>query len=240
MQILFQFDVRTVALFVAMTFFVQATAIGAQAFLIRDVRHYRGVSAALLANLFAAVGLMLRLFEGGLPDFVTTILANVLLVTSPGLFYAALGQFTGLHYSKTLVIGIVAMVTAFLAYFTYWENSLGMRMVILSLGSAVMVLILIYQLLRTRQTPLRLSANLMLVSFVIFGLFLIGRAISIAMDPPQDAFSNTPVQSATYLLLFAISFFWSTGFLRMVSQRLRKCFLSQLVANFNMRRMLAM
>src|SRR5919197_467737 len=131
MQILFQFDVRTVALFVAMTFFVQATAIGAQAFLIRDVRQYQGVGAALLANLLVAVGLMLRLFVGHLPDFFTTILADLLLLMGPGLFYMALGQFTGITYSKTLVMGIIAVVMAILVYFTYGENRPGMRMVIL-------------------------------------------------------------------------------------------------------------
>jgi len=61
----------------------------------------------------------------------------------------------------------------------------------------------------------------MLSSFVIYGIFLIGRTISIALYPPQDVFGNTPIQSATYLLLFVISFFWSTGFILMVSQRLR-------------------
>jgi diguanylate cyclase (GGDEF)-like protein len=221
MQVQFLFDVRTVALFVALTFFVQATAIGAQAFLIREVRHYHGVMAALMANLSVAVGLMLRLLDGWLPNFFTIILANALLLTGPGLFYVALGQFTGLFYSKTFVIGVIAAVLVFLLYFTYLDNSLGMRMLIISLGSVMMVLILTYQLLRTRQTPLRLSADLMLVSFIIYGVFLIVRTISIALNPPQDAFSNTPVQSATYLLLFAISFFWSTGFILMVSQRLR-------------------
>jgi len=86
MEILFQFDVRTVALFVAMTFFVQATAIGAQAFLIRELRQYRGVGAALMANLCVAVGLVLRLFIGWLPDFVTTILASALILTGPVFF----------------------------------------------------------------------------------------------------------------------------------------------------------
>jgi hypothetical protein len=56
MQILFQFDVRTVALFIAMTFLAQATTIGAQAYLIRDLKQYRGVGAALTANLCVAVG----------------------------------------------------------------------------------------------------------------------------------------------------------------------------------------
>jgi diguanylate cyclase (GGDEF)-like protein len=221
MPIVFQFDVRTVALFVAMAFFVQATAIGAQAFLIRELSLYRGVGAALIANLCVAVGLMLRLFGDRLPDFLTTILSNILLQIGPGLFYIALSQFTGLTYSKGLVSGIISTVLAFLLYFTYWDNNIGMRMVTLSVGSVAMVLLLIYQLWRTQKTPLRFSANLMLVSFIVHGLFLIFRTISIILDPPQDTLSLTPVQSATYLLSFAISFFWSTGFVLMVSHRLR-------------------
>src|SRR5574339_61117 len=98
MQVLFQFDVRTVALFVAMTFFVEATAIGAQAYLIRELKQYRGVRAALLANLCVALGLMLRLFADRLPVFLITILSNVLILTGPGLFYIALSQFTGFSY----------------------------------------------------------------------------------------------------------------------------------------------
>lgn len=94
-------------------------------------------------------------------------------------------------------------------------------MVTLSIGSVAMVLLLISQLWRTQKTSLRFSANLMLVSFLVHGLFLIFRTISLVLDPPQDTLSLTPVQSATYLLSFAISFFWSTGFVLMVSHRLR-------------------
>lgn len=221
MQVLYLFDLRTVALFIAMTFLVQATAIGAQAFLIRELQQYRGVSAALLANLCVAVGLIFRLFAEQLPDFVGIILASILILTGPSLFYVALGQLAGLPYSKVLVSAVIAAALFFLLYYTYWKNSIGMRMVIVSLGSLVMIFLLIYQLWRTRQTSLRFSANLMLIPFLICGIFLIGRTISIGLDPPEGMFSNTPVQSATYLLSFAISFFWSTGFILMVSQRLK-------------------
>jgi diguanylate cyclase (GGDEF)-like protein len=221
MQVLFLLDVRTVAVFVAMTFFVQATAIGAQAFLIRELRQYRGIGAALMANLCAAIGLVLRLFVGRLPDFISTILSSGLLLAGPGLFYIALGQFAGQAHSKTLVLSVITAVLSFLLYFTYWENRAEIRMVTLSLGAAAMILVLIAQLWRIRKTSLRFSADLMLFSFLIYGIFLIIRAISIALYPPPDSFSNTPIQSATYLLLFVISFFWSTGFLLMVSQRLR-------------------
>ena len=79
-----------------------------------------------------------------------------------------------------------------------------------------MVLILIYQLWRTQKTSLRLSAYLMLVAVIVYEVFLVIRTISIAANPPQNASSLTPVQSATYLFAFAISIFWSTGFILMV------------------------
>jgi diguanylate cyclase (GGDEF)-like protein len=221
MHILFQFDVRTVALFVGMAFFVQATAIGAQAYLIRELKQYRGVGAALVANLCVAVGLMLRLFADQLPDFFTTILSNALLLVGPALFYIALSQFTGFNYSKPLVIGIMTADLLLLSYFTYWDDDIAKRMITFSLGSFAMVCLLIDQLWRTQKTSLRFSASLMLVSFLAHGLFLIIRTISILIDPPQDIASLTPAQSATYLLSFAISFFWSIGFILMVSHRLR-------------------
>jgi len=221
MQVVFQFDIRAVALFVATTFFVQATAIGAQAFLIRDLKQYRGVGAALLANLSVAVGLMLRLFAEQLPAFVTTVLSNTLILTGSGLFYIALSQFTGFAYSKLTVLGVIVTVASFLTYFTFWDEDIEKRMITLSLGSITMVFLLIDQIWRTRRTSLRFSANLMLVSFLIHGTFLIVRTVSLILNPIQDTSSLTRVQSATYLLSFGISFFWSMGFILMVSQRLR-------------------
>src|SRR5215216_2666214 len=167
MQVVFQFDIRTIALFVATTFFVQATAIGAQAFLIRDLKQYRGVGAALLANLCVAIGLMLRLFANGLPDFLTIILSNALLLTGSGLFYIALSQFSGLPYSKAFVIVIIAAAMSFLSYFTYTDDDLGKRMITFSLGSVALVLMLIHQLWRIQKTSLQFSASLMLVSFLV-------------------------------------------------------------------------
>lgn len=220
-QILLQFDVPTVALFVALTFFAQAIAIGAQAFLIRELKQYHGVGMALLANLCVAVGLMLRLFAEWLPDFLTIILSNTLVLAGTGLFYIALSQFTGFSYSTPFIIGVIAIVLSFLLYFTYWVDDIGKRVITLSLGSITIVLVLIIQLLRTRKTSLRFSANLMLAFFLVYGIFLIIRTIIITLNPPQDASSLTPAQSATYLIAFALSFFWSMGFILMVSQRLR-------------------
>src|SRR5574341_1524322 len=127
MQILFEFDIRTVAVFVGMTFFVQASVIGTQEYLVRELKQYRGVGAAMLANLCAAVGIMLRLFADQLADYLTIILANILVLIASSLFYVALSQFTGFSYSKAFVIGVIVIVLCFLVYFTYWEDDVGKR-----------------------------------------------------------------------------------------------------------------
>lgn len=222
MPILFQFDVRTIALFIGMTFFVQASVIGAQAYLIRELKQYQGVGTAVLANLCVAVGVLLRLYADQLPDFFTMVLSNILLLIAIGIFYFALSQFTGLTYNRSLVIGVILSVLFFLTYYTYWDNDIGKRIISNSLGSIAIVFLLIYQLRRSiRKTSLRFSANLMAVSFLVHGIFLIVRTISIVLNPPQNTVNLTPVQSATYLLSVALSFFWSMGFILMVSQRLR-------------------
>jgi diguanylate cyclase (GGDEF)-like protein len=168
-----------------------------------------------------AVCLMLRLFEEQLPDFLIVIVSNVLLLTGLALFYVALSQFTGFPYSKVLVVAVVAIVLLFLLYFTYWQDHLIRRIIVLSLGSLAIDLMLIHQLWRTQKTALRFSASLMLISFLVHGIALLFRTISMILQPPQETLSFNPAQSATYLLSFALSFFWSMGFILMVSQRLR-------------------
>jgi len=222
MPILFQFDIRTIALFIGMTFFVQASVIGAQAYLIRELKRYRGVGTAVLANLCVAVGVMLRLYADRLPGFFILILSNMLLLVAIVLFYVALSKFAGLAYSKVFVIGVMVSVLSSLLYFTYWEDDVGKRILSNSLGSIAIVLLLLYQLRRIiRETALRFSAILMMISFLVHGMFLIVRTINILLNPLPDTLNLNPVQSATYLLTVALSFFWSMGFILMVSQRLR-------------------
>jgi diguanylate cyclase (GGDEF)-like protein len=221
MQIIFQFDIRAIAVFIALIFFVQATAIGAQALLIRELQQYRGVMAALLANLCAAASLMLRLFADRLPEYPAILLSNALLLAGPGLFYIAIGQFLGFPYSKGYVIGVIAVVMSLVSYFLYIQDDITMRMILLSLGSIVLIGLLIFQLWRAQKTSLKLSANLMLLAFISYEVFLIIRTFSMAVQPPGSESSLSPVQSATYLFAFAITIFWSTGFILMVSQRLR-------------------
>jgi diguanylate cyclase (GGDEF)-like protein len=218
MDILITFDSRTTALLVVIAFFIQAFAIGAQAFLIRE---YKGVGIALLGNLSLAVGFALLLFRGILPDFLTIVVANTLSVMSGGLYYIAMNRFTGQRHNLSFIISLITLNVLTLIYFTYVDDNVGRRIIIVSTSAAIFMFFVVGQFWKARRAPYRFSMVLAVIPFTVYGLFLGVRAIVTIFSPPTQLFSNTPVESATYLLLFIISFLWTIGFILMVSQRLQ-------------------
>ena len=211
-------DGRTTALLVSIAFFIQTTAIGAQAFLVRE---YKGIGTALLGNLSIALGFLLLIFRDQLPAYISVIIGNTLIVTGPILFFIAVGRFTGQKYSRGLAFLIITITSFSLYYFLYINNQLSVRIIVVSLAGAVGVFAAAYKLWQARRSQYRFSIAMTIVPFLIYGAFLVFRSIVTFISPPQTFFSNSPVESATYLLLFIISFLWTIGFSLMVSQRLQ-------------------
>ena len=210
-------DTRTTALLVAFAFFIQANAIGAQAFLIRE---YEGVGTALLGNLSLALGFLLTTLRGFLPDFVTIVIANFFLLHGVNLFYIAISRFTGQKYSKRGITILLISILVITIYFRYVTDDLAIRIIGVSLCVGISVMMLSHKLWMARNTPYSFATWLTLIPFVVYGLFLFARAVFTFFSPPSEMFSNDPVQTLTYLLLFFISFLWTLGFILMVSQRL--------------------
>ena len=212
------FDTRTTILLVAIAFFIQANAIGAQAFLIRT---YRGVGAALLGNLSIAVGFFLTIFQGTLPDWISIVISNFLLLQGPNLFQIAFSRFLGQSYSKRIIAGFSLFTLTILIYFTFITNDLTARIIGVSFFIGTSIFIAVSILWKARKESYKFSIWLTMIPLSIYGLFLYARIFATFASPPESNFSNTPFQTTTYLLLFVISFLWTIGFILMVSQRLQ-------------------
>ncbi len=211
-------DTRTTALLVAFAFFIQANAIGAQAFLIRE---YEGVGTALLGNLSLALGFLLTTLRGFLPDFVTIVIANFFLLCGVNLFYIAISRFTGQKYSKSGIAILLVSVLFITTYYRYGTDDLVARIIGVSVCVGIGVMMVSHRLWMARNTTYSFTTWLTLIPFLIYGIFLFARAIVTFFSPPSEVFANDPVQTLTYLLLFFISFLWTLGFILMVSQRLQ-------------------
>ena len=212
------FDTRTTVFLVAIAFFIQANAIGAQAFLIRT---YPGVGTALLGNLSIALGFFLNTLLGTLPDWITIVLANFLLLQGPNLFQIAFGRFLGQSYNKRIIFGLSLATLAILIYFTFNTYNVSARIIGASFCIGTSIFIAVYKLWKARMLSYKFSIWLTMIPLAIYGLFLYIRIPATIIDPPESNFSNTPFQTATFLLLFVISFLWTLGFILMVSQRLQ-------------------
>lgn len=212
------FDTRTIALLVAIAFFIQAFVIGAQTLLITE---YKGTRTALLGNLSLVIGFILLLMQKILPDFLTIVIANTLTITSTGLFYIAVSRFLGQKHSKTFVISILTLLALLLIYFRYVIDNVGIRIIVGSFSGFLFVVAIANKLWKARHLPYRFSIRLTAIPFIAYGLMLAIRSVATIFSPPQTIFANTTVESASYLLLFVISFFWTIGFILMVSQRLQ-------------------
>ena len=112
------FDTRTTIFLVSIAFFIQASAIGFQAI---SIREYKGVGTALLGNFSIALGFFLNIFQGTLPNAVSIVVSNFLLLQGPVLFYIAFSRFLGDRYNKTIIVILSLVVLAITIYFTYME-----------------------------------------------------------------------------------------------------------------------
>lgn len=212
------FDTRTVIFLVAIAFFIQAASIGIQAILIRE---YEGVGTASLGNLSLALGFFLNIFQDILPDWITVVLSNLLLLQGPNLFQIAFSRFFGKPYNKTNILFISAITGAILIYYTFITYSVGARVIGVSFIVGTSIFIAVHKLWGARQESYRVGVWLTMIPLSIYGLFLYIRIFATLISPPESNFSNTPFQATTYLLLFIISFLWTIGFILMVSQRLQ-------------------
>jgi len=212
------FDTRTTMFLVSIAFFIQASAIGFQAI---SIREYKGVGTALLGNFSIALGFFLNIFQGTLPNVLSIVISNFLLLQGPVLFYIAFSRFLGDRYNKNIIVIMSLVVLAITIYFTYIENNVGARIVGVSICMGTILLVAVHKLWKARNQPYRLGLWLTLLPLFVYGVFLYARAIATIFVPPESAFSNTPLQTTTYLLLFLISFLWTMGFILMVSQRLQ-------------------
>jgi len=203
---------------VAIAFFIQANVIGAQAFIIRE---YKGVGTALLGNLSMAIGFSLLLARNFLPDSFTIVIANTLILTSPNLYYIAVSRFSGQKHSPSLSILIILINAFLLIIFTYFSENTAARIISVSIFGALSTFLTVKQLWHLRAATYKFSVTLMAIPLGIYCVFLVVRAAINYFLPPTALFSNTPIESATYILLFIISFLWTIGFILMVSQRLQ-------------------
>ncbi len=208
-------DIPTLLLLVSITFILQAVTLTTFYFLVKE---YRGVGLFAAGNTLFAGGFSLVLLRNLLPETDLLGLAAAMLVPGTALTASGLAQFGERPVPWRWLAATSALSILGTIYFSWVRPDSELWTAMLAIGIGAMLARSGVELLATTLCSFRVAARLSGMPFLVYALYLAGRAAA-ALALPRGADPHL-AQITTYGLLLVCSSLWTTGFMLMISQRL--------------------
>ncbi len=174
-----------------------------------------------VASLLHAAAWILYSLWGVVPNFISIILGMTALLWSLGFYYQIIAEFTGKIKRIHWVYYVNALSVAGLAYFLWVKPDTSVRIVIVSIASAVFLFGSSFLLLvDSKKRP---SSHIFTgLVFGFSGLILLFRAgyfLFWDTNPNQTVFTQNAIQSVTFLTSYLTAAMITFGFLLMSYDR---------------------
>lgn len=181
------------------------------------LRQIKGITSWATASLLNSLSWLLYASRDVAPDFVSIVVALGFFQASLAYYYKIVADFTGRSKNTRWVIYLIAASTLALAYFLYIQPDTGIRVVIISIATAVLLFASAYVLLsgKERRPKSHLFTGGVFAFSGIFALFRGGYYLF--LDPSRDInmFSPDFMQTVTFLTTYLTSAIVTFGFLLM-------------------------
>ncbi len=185
-------------------------------------RAYRGIGWWALSSALSAAGLGLVL----LPDVISVeqisgICANALLVLAQIFLYIGVMRFLDKQENRWIAISIFAVFSLSFFYYSYVNNDITARTVIVSAATAIVSLLTADRLFVNKSRPIAASANFTAAVFLAYGCYFAVRAVLMLISSPVNSFfapALTP--TAVWLVSLIEGILLTFGFIIMINQRL--------------------
>lgn len=212
-------DIRTLCIVLAITNFLQATAIYMQYL---TNKTYKGIKWWLLGFASIAIGFILLLLRDFIPNvLITIILANTFTIL--GLIFIYIGSMIFFDKKENRQI-LYPLFIAFLLsyfYFTYINEDIIIRTFIVSVTIAIISFLNAKDLYFKKPHSISTSVNFVVVVLLIHGVFFVFRAVNMVITTPIDSlFTPAFVQVAIFLFQLIEGILLTFGLIIIVNQRL--------------------
>ena len=186
----------------------------------RTSKTYPGFGLWTAGHLTNALGFSLIALRGMMPDTLTIIGANALILGAAGFFLAGVRRFRGVSGRWALIVVSVLALVLFQHHYTYVTNNVGARIIVFSLLSAILYGMAAEELLRHPPAAKRFSFHFTGSMFAIYALFLAFRCLFVIAGPVlHDFFASNLSQTLTFLLTLQLGIAWTFGFVMLNSER---------------------
>ncbi|NVJ67502.1 MAG: GGDEF domain-containing protein [Gammaproteobacteria bacterium] len=186
-------------------------------------KHVRGTREWALMQWLWAIGLLLYLPRGIWSDWLSIILANMLIVVGSFILLRGFSKYQGIKSTPVLIelIGVILLLLGYY-YWTVLKPDIQLRVVMLSFFSFVIMLrafIILWPLFKTKSG----IAAVVGVGISFHGLFFLSRVFLTISDDPTDSLLSGAAGSVWMLTEAIIFIFWSTiSFALMTNLKLQK------------------
>ena len=168
-----------------------------------------------------AVGLALVAARGVLPDSLSVLLGNLLILLALALFNEGVHRFFPARPQSPLPADAVAIISAMalIAYFTYPSSDITSRIIVFSLCCALLCLHALALLYSSEGSKKSLGRIMLSAGFSLYGSLALFRASKTIFLPVESLFKEGPVQIANLTLSIGTMLFLLIGCLLLVEER---------------------
>ncbi len=146
---------------------------------------------------------------------------NLMFFAGLALLYVGVMRFFGKRERRSRLLLFGLFFTLLIVQFTYINNDLDTRRMVISLTVALFSFLIARALLVHKTPSVVESSRFLAIVFLAYGAFFLLRAFSVVVDNHlPEAFASSATQSATYLVTLVFSTLWTFGLIILVNQGL--------------------
>jgi PAS domain S-box-containing protein len=185
-------------------------------------KHFAGLSFWLADLILQAGGALLIVLRGAVPDLVSTVVANAMILSGIVIIYIGLERFVGKRSSQIHNYVLFAVFILIATYFTSIKPSLETRSIILSLITAIFTFQCSWLLVHRVVPEMRRTTLFTGIVFGGYTLVAITRVIHFVIVPLQgnDFFKSGTFDTLMIMLYIVLSVGLICGLILMVNRRL--------------------
>jgi len=185
-------------------------------------RAYKGIGWWVLGSALSAAGLGLILLQDAVSiGLISNFSTGALLISGRIFLYIGVMRFLDKQENRTIAISVFAVFSLFLFYYSYVNNDIAARTVIVSAAAAAMALLTADRLFINKARPIAASANFTAAVLLASGCYFMLRAVLTLISSPVNSFFSPALTPTVVLLLLLIEgILLPFGFIIMINQRL--------------------
>ncbi len=170
-----------------------------------------GMGYWVLSLLMALIGFLLIALRTYVPDSLSILTANLTLTLSFLLIEAGIARFLAQRVRPVIFAATLVSVAAGVLFFTYFQPSVGLRIVLMS---AMYIFLSVICLFRLKRDPLGASRNARItlnLLFIIYIVFMSARLIFTLLSPEIRSLDDFMAAGDFQAMAFIITLFFYSG-----------------------------